>query len=262
MSIPLRTAAVVLAGSGADRMARIVCELRKVPVDEIYVVCFESASGAIAAARRHGARVVEAAASSTRGEALALGVARSRWADALLCTDGRFIYPAEWLRPHVAAVLQGADVVLNDISSLPTPLSHLELCAAFLNYACGAIRAGSNSLMFFPFSLSRRAVERIGTERLARLPAALLAAHLEGLRVEAVGPVPTWVTDPLLRAEKEEPAAARAEALGQLREHLAALAELLAVRGPRGSFSDHNRRRDLLEEGSRNAGAHGDEQRA
>lgn len=249
MSIPLRTAAVVVAGSGADRIARIAGELGRLPVDEVYVVCPGSARETIDAARRYGAKVVEAGDSPSQGEAIALGVAQCRWADAILCTSGRFVYPAAWLRPHLAAHLEGADVVLNDISSFPIPMSPLALYAAFLNCACGAVHAGSNSLMFFPFSLSRRAVERIGVERLARLPVALVTAHLEGLRVDAVGPVPGWATDPYLALDDEEPAAAHAEAPRLLEEHLAALAELVDVRGPRGSFSDHNRRRDLLGEG-------------
>ena len=245
----LRTAAVVITRESGDRIPRIVVQFRRIPIDEIYVVCCGCDPRAIMAARLHGARAVEAPAACSDGAAIATGVSQSLSGDVFLCTDGRFVYPAEWLSPYLEAASHGADVVLNDVSSTPTRMRMRELSSSFLNCATGAIDAGSNSLTVFPFCLSRRAVECIGLETLAALPSALLMARLAGLRVESVGPVPTSTTDPSLLNENED--CIDAEADDFFREHLTALRELIAARGPRGAFSDHNRRRDLLVEGSR-----------
>lgn len=251
MAKRLRTAAVVAARDG-DRIPRIITEFRKLPVDEVYVVCCGFDERTTMTARRQRARIVETHASSSDGEAIALGVSQSPGADAYLCIDGRYVYPAEWLRPYVDAVSKGADVVLNDVASVPVHLSRRALCAAFLNCASHAFEDGANSLTVFPFCLSRQAVNRIGCDVLAALPSALLCARLAELRIEAVGPVPSATTDPYLERPESDSGATETESPGHFDAHLVALLELIAARGPRGAFSDRNRRRDLLyKEGSR-----------
>lgn len=251
MTTRMRTAAVIAARDGDDRIARIIDQCCRMPVDEIYVVCCGSDERTMMTARRNRARIVEAGASCPDGTAVSLGVSQSRSADAFLCIDGRYVYPAEWLLPYIDAASKGADVVLNDISATPTRMSGRELCAAFLNCALGASHAGINSLTVFPFCLSRKAVEEIGPKTLASLPSALLIAHLKGLRIDAVGPLPTSTLDPCLARVRGDSGFPVTESGGHLEAHLDALTELLAARGPRGAFSDHNRRRDLLVEGWR-----------
>ncbi len=180
------------------------------------------------------------------GRAVAARWAMTLGAEVLVFLDADFAVRATDITPFVAAVSQGVDVALNALSYLATGWSALgptAVARAALNAFLGRSDLGLDSLVAVPHALSRRAVEVVGLEALAVPPVAQARAVLAGLDVRAVHTVDVITVN---RPSPERPRSrTQGEMVGLiLGDHLEALAELVAARGPRGGFPDHGRRRD------------------
>jgi len=173
-------------------LARALAEAFRVhPRTEVIVVCNGTTDGSNDMARRCGAKVIERPAPLGHDVGRALG-AKAAAGEVLLFIDGDMVIPAYVLQGFVAAVDGGADVALNDYSGpvRKTPVHGVVLAKHALNDLLGRTDLGGASLTTVPHAISRRALEKIGTDLLAVPPVAHAAAIHCGLNVRLGPAVP------------------------------------------------------------------------
>ena len=229
--VPLKgtASAVVCAGRNEAALEAVLGQLERLPLREWIVVIPDHAQTALAIAERHARSVIVPAGGWTGGAAgRALGAARTG-ADTVLFVDGEQPAPAGELARFLRAVDGGMDAALN---ARPSGIAKFHLrppadrLMEFLNFSLGRRDLGVRSLAALPFALSRRAIDAIGAHTLAQPAKAHALLLLRGLRVGLGGSVP-W----------------RAMSDPDIRDHLEAWREAMALRGGRMSFPDRRRNR-------------------
>jgi glycosyltransferase involved in cell wall biosynthesis len=174
--------------------------------------------------------------------------ALARGAGTMIFLDADFPVGASDLAPFAQSADEGIDLGLNGISGLlsgwagqgPTASAR-----AALNAFLGRPDLGLDGLVIVPHTLSRRAVETVGAAALAVPPRAYALALLAGLTVKVVHTVNVIGVN---RPSPERPRSRSPKEMTEmiLGDHLEALAEIITGLGPRGGFSEHGRRRDLI----------------
>jgi len=229
--VPLNgtASAVVIAGWNEAALDAVLGQLERLPLREWIVVIPEHATTAREVAERHARSVILPAGEWTGGAAgRALGAARTG-ADIVLFVDGEQPAPAGELARFLRAVDGGMDAALN---ARPSGIAKFhrrppaDRLLEFLNFSLGRRDLGVRSLASLPFALSRRAIDTIGAHSLAQPAKAHALLLLRGMRVGLGGSVP--------RLAMSDP---------DVRDHLEAWREAMALRGVRLSFPDRRRNR-------------------
>lgn len=222
-------------------LARVLRQVRKLDSGaEVLVVSNGTRDGSDAIAGQWGAKVIRYA------EPLGHDVGRSIGAmyaqgEILLFLDADMVIPAADLRPFIRAVAGGIDVALNDYSG-PTGKSNVHsvvLAKHALNHILGRPDLKGTSMTTVPHAINRRALEIIGSEKLAVPPTAHAAAIAAGLSVAAVHHVNVGRRNPLRRRKgKKDP-------LEMLifGDHLEAIGQWMHARDARGQYDDLGRNR-------------------
>lgn len=242
-------AAVISARDEEMTIAEVVRAAGATPgVARVVVVANGCRDATAIAARRAGAEVIEYVEPLGHDVGRALGAAALPGHD-LLLLDGDLVLPPEELRRFVVALRRGADVVLNDQNPVYAERSRIgtvTLMRLLLNRLLGRPDLGVNSLLIVPAGLSARAVRCIGPKALAVPPLAQAKAIMSGLRICAVPGVD------VLTRNRRRPGLNAGGDLTPLElliigDHLEAIGYLLRRRGPRGGYTDLERKRLLLE---------------
>lgn len=182
-----KTAAIVTVMNEEQAIPGIVKELERLALDELIFVVNGSDDGSFKAARRSPRALVihyPYALGHDVGRAIGAKLAQ---ADYLLFLDGDFSVPAEKLAPFVAALEDGADIALNDITPYIPLFSYRDpvtIVKQFLNVAMARPELHANSLTAIPHAMTRRAIEAVGYAALAVPPKAQASAILKGLRID------------------------------------------------------------------------------
>jgi hypothetical protein len=193
LPVPFRlsAAAVVSAPVHIKTLRMVLQELLRLPFREVIVVIREASVPHYRAARSlPGVTVVYRPDLKDAAAARALG-AKLTTADTILFADGRRPVRAETLVPFLRKCGSSWDVVLNNLTPrLGTFRSRAPKyrLAEFMNRAMNRRDLSANSIASLPFALSRRGMERIGTDTLAQPPKGHAALLRAGLRV-GIAPV-------------------------------------------------------------------------
>lgn len=239
-----RVSVIIPAMNEAGTIAAVIGEARKVSSRcEVIVVANGSTDGTPEIASSCGARVLSCPEPLGHDVGRSVGAAAAQ-GEILVFMDGDFVIPASRLRRFTAAVRGGIDVALNDYSGpvrrrRPHPVV---LSKHALNLLLGRPDLKGASMTAVPHAISRKALGILGSDLLSSPPMAQARAILDGLRVEAVHPVPvgrlnavrprSGGTDPLQRIVVDD--------------HFKAAALVLEQRGARAGFPDSGRRRELV----------------
>ncbi|MEK3731487.1 glycosyltransferase [Paenibacillus sp. FSL M8-0334] len=233
---------VVPAMNEAERIGAVLAQAGAVhPQSEVIVVANGCRDQTEAIAARMGARVLSFPEPLGHDVGRSIG-AREAKGGIILFIDSDMVISAEELKPFVYAVQSGVDVALNNYNGPihRQPVHRVILAKFTLNSMLGRSDLMGASMTAIPHALSRKALEVIGAEALSVPPKAMVTAVCRGLRVETVHSVEVGKRNP--------GRSAGADPLERLvlGDHLEALYELAMQRGPRGGFSDGERRRDLV----------------
>lgn len=245
--VPL--AAVISARDEELTIGEVVRAASATPgVTRVVVIANGCRDETATAARRAGAEVIEYVEPLGHDVGRALGAAALPGHD-LLFLDGDFALRPEELRRFAVALRRGIDVVLNDqnpVYAARSRVGTVTLLRLLLNRLLGRPDLGINSLLIVPSALSARAVRCIGPAALAVPPLAQAKAIISGLRICAVPGVD------VLTRNRRRPGLNAGSGLTPLElliigDHLEAIDYILRRRGPRGGYSDLDRKRQLLE---------------
>lgn len=174
------------------------------------------------------------------GRAIGAELAQS---DILVFLDGDFPIPAEQLVPFIAAIENGCDIALNDMTPFLRRFSerdNVTIVKQFLNRALGRPDLHANSLTAVPHALSKRAAERIGYRQLIVPPKAQAVAILHGLKIAC--PISVDVVKPN-RIRSANMGAANPVSELIVGDHIEALKMAMDLRGNRLAFPDRFRHR-------------------
>ncbi|PZD95131.1 family 2 glycosyl transferase [Paenibacillus sambharensis] len=237
-------AAVVSVQNEEQTIGRVLQELRKLPLCDIITVINGTTDGSLAAALDvPGITIVHMPEPLGHDVGRAVGAGMTD-ADIVLFVDGDLPVPASELMPFLTAVSKGADVALNDIMPYLGRFDRwddVSVIKAFVNTALGRRSLRANSLTSVPHALSRKALETIGTGRLAVPPAAQAAAILAGLKVTAC-----YSVDVITRNRVRRTNTGRGNDVARLimGDHMEALSNAMEQEGPRLGLPDLVRRRE------------------
>lgn len=210
---------------------------------EVIVIANGCTDGTARIAKAAGARVIRFrnALGPDAGRAAGLSIARG---DVFIIVDADMVINPMQLDPFVTAIERhGVDIALN---RYPIPgtkkFQHPTAIAKHaLNIFAGRPDLQASSMTAVPHALSRRAVRQLGPLAFCVPPVAQARAICTGLRVEVAGQVPVGVLN-RDRGPMHE---------GQMRrliigDCLEGMAVVVDERGPRGGFTDLERKRELL----------------
>ncbi|AGN70529.1 glycosyltransferase family 2 protein [Paenibacillus caseinilyticus] len=242
-----RTAAAVLSVMNEEAtIGGILKELQRLHLHELIVVVNGSDDGTFARVRAEsGALVVHYPEALGYDVGRGIGAKLAR-ADIVLFVDGDIPVTAEQLLPFLAAVDQGTDVALNDITPYLGPFKRwdgVSIVKRFLNHTLGRGDLQANSLTAVPHALSRRALETIGFRHLAVPPVAQAVGLLGGLNVKAPCSVDV-VTKNRVNLRNTGGGNPVAELI--IGDHMEALHQARQLRGSRLGYPDTRRRREVL----------------
>jgi len=225
-------------------IAAVIREAARVhPRTEVIVVANGSTDGTDRVASRLGAIVIH------KENPLGHDVGRFVGAQAakgkvLLFIDGDMVISSSKLVPYVRAVLSGVDIALNDYDG---PVHHIPVHRVVLSkHALNAMLGRSDlrgaSLTAVPHAISRRALKRIEVKSLAIPPLAQTIAVSKGLEIKSVHRIEVGKLNPRrVRRHTDDPLDAMITG-----DHLEAIQWLLHQKGPRGGYSDLQRKRDKV----------------
>jgi glycosyltransferase involved in cell wall biosynthesis len=185
-------------------LRRVLREAFRVhPQTEVIAVVNGSTDGSLRIARKCGARVLAFDKPLGHDVGRSIGAREAR-GSVLLFIDADMVIPASRLRPFVNAVLQGADVALNDYSGPTRKLivHSVVLAKHALNALLGRPDLGGASMTAVPHALSRRALYAIGAPALSVPPLAHAMVLHSNLDVRRVSRIDVGSLNPL-RKQRE-----------------------------------------------------------
>lgn len=243
-SVPRRSAAAIVPVMGEEgTIGAVLQELKRLPLNEMIFVVNGSDDRTFPILREQSDAVIvhyPYALGHDVGRAIGAKLAKS---EILLFVDGDMPIPAEQLMPFIEAVDGGIDVALNDVTSFLGNFSArdgVSMVKEFVNRILNRPDLKANSLTAVPHAMSKAAAEAIGYDKLAVPPKAQAVALELGLRVGVPVGVDV-VKRNRLRPINSEPNNPVAELI--IGDHIEALAEVMAKRGPRLNYPDLIRKR-------------------
>lgn len=163
----------------------------------------------------------------------------------ILFLDADIPFRVAELRPFLQALQTGADVVLNRYPlTNTTRYDHpTAVVKRALNLALERPDLQASSMTTVPHGIRRSALDHVSARYLAVPPVFQTRAVLAGLKVEAAAYVPVG------RRNRFRPVGAYPYRVLDLilGDHIEAIHHLLQTRGPRATFPDATRRRDLID---------------
>jgi len=245
-----RTLSVVIpAQNEASTIAAVLREVWKLSPLEVIVVANGSTDGTASLCKAMGCIVhrFPSALGNDIGRAIGAYYARG---DILLFLDGDIPIRSEQLRPFVAAIENGHDVALNNLSWLnATGLPHYTtLAKKVFNRMLQRIDLSSNSLLAIPHALSRNAVRQIGWRNLAAPVVAQAIAIERKLRFCNAGSVDVVVTNKArpMHSKKRGGSPYPESTERILGDHLEAIHYAIERFGARAGLTDGARLREFL----------------
>ncbi|CAM3429246.1 glycosyltransferase family 2 protein [Marinicrinis lubricantis] len=226
-------------------IGRVIRESWKVdPETEVIVVVNGSKDRTRHIAERSGARVIYYEEALGHDIGRSIGAAHAK-GDILLFVDGDIVIPSSELKPFVDAIKQGFDVALNEYRGpvRKQAVHSVVLAKHSLNVLCSRPDLGGSSMTTIPHALHRKAMVRIGAEKLAVPPLAQAAAIAYKLNVAAVHYVSVGRENPRKRKHL------RPDPLERLivGDHLEAIHWYLENTDSRGLKTDLSRMRGVLQ---------------
>jgi hypothetical protein len=184
---PKRVACVLTAVNEERTLIAQLNELSRLPFYETIVILNGSRDNSYERVRRHpiGATIAHFDSSLGYDVGRAIG-ARLSQSEIVLFLDGDMCIGIEQLLPFVFEAEQGADVVLNPLTSLLPAFEGRDLVSnvkQLLNLCLYRPELEADSLTAVPHALTRRAIEKIGEDALAVPPVAQVKAIRAGLSV-------------------------------------------------------------------------------
>ena len=240
---------IIPAQNEEATIAAVLREVRKLSPLEIIVVVNGSTDGTAQRCRAMGCTVYEYPTALGNDVGRAVGARYAR-GDVLLFLDGDIPIPSERLRPFVAAIENGNDLALNDLSWLnATGLPHYTtLAKKTFNRMLQRIDLSGNSLLAIPHAISREALRAIGWQRLATPVVAQAIAIDRKLRICNCASVDVVHTNmPRSMHRRHRGASPFPESTERiLGDHLEAIHEAIQRRGLRAGLTDGARLREFL----------------
>lgn len=241
-----RAAAVVTACNEEELLPLVLRELAKLPLEETIVVLNGCTDNSLAAAQAcPGVTIVHYADRLGHDVGRAIGAKLSS-ADGILFVDGDLPIPAERLKLFLAAVANGVEVALNDITPyLPRfrDWDDVTRLKSFLNLSLRRPDLRANSLTSIPHAISRQALDKIGTSVLAVPPMAQAAAIEAGLHIRTAASIDVFRTNRLRECNVGNNNETARLIIG---DHIEALKHAMGHGGNRLGGSDANRRRNAI----------------
>lgn len=240
-------AAIVTVMNEQDTVPAIIAELQRLPLQESIYVINGSSDDSFARIRNQSAGVIvhyDAALGHDVGRAIG---ARLSDAEILLFLDGDLPVRAEQLVPFIAAIGDGADLALNDISpylGVFAARDGVTMVKEFVNRAMGRSELEANSLTAVPHAMSREALRRIGTAQLAVPPKAQVLAIDHGLRIVCPASIDVIATN---RVRSSNSGTNNAVARMIIGDHIEALKAAMDRRGVRLGCPDQLRQRHHIQ---------------
>lgn len=176
---------IIPAQNEESTMEDVIKEARKINPMEIIVVVNGSDDKTASIAHGLGATVIEYQERLGHNVGRAIGAIEAT-GDILLFIDADFSIPASDLFPFAKAVMEGSDMVLNDLNRYLPIQYPLHIVSAFkygLNLLCQREELGFGSLIAVPHAISRACLENIGFESLVCPSLAQVKALLNGYKV-------------------------------------------------------------------------------
>jgi hypothetical protein len=241
--------AVVTVLNEEQTLARVLGELRRMPLHEIIVLINGSTDQSFAQARKCPISTIVHYADPLGhdvGRSLGAKLANS---DMVIFLDGDIPLKAEKLLPLIKAVHTGKDIALNNISPYLGVFSRrdsVSIMKEFLNRVMGRSDLKANSLTAIPHVMSRQAIEKIGANNLTVPPKAQALAIKHGLRICA--PTSIDVTS-YNRIREHNTGRMNPVSRMIIGDHLEAIHKLMEQGKARLEFPDHMRKRTLVTEG-------------
>ncbi|MFD0710688.1 glycosyltransferase family 2 protein [Paenibacillus sp. GCM10027626] len=238
-------AAIVTVMNEKDTIPSVLEQLHRLPLHEMIFIVNGSTDESFEMLRNQSRATIvhyHHALGHDVGRAIGAKLAES---EILLFLDGDFPVFAEHLLPFIAAIGQGADIALNNISpyiGLFSNRDDVTIVKEFINRSMARADLGANSLTAIPHAMKKQAAQLIGYANLAVPPKAQVLAIQQGLKINSPASVDVISTN---RQRKRN--VGRSNAVSELiiGDHIEALKTAFDMRGPRMSFPDRIRNRQL-----------------
>ncbi|MFI8707655.1 glycosyltransferase family 2 protein [Bacillus sp. NPDC077411] len=242
--------AVIPAGAERETITAVIKEVKRAGIDEIIVVANGADKETIQKAKAEQVIVVEFREALGHNVARAIGAMRAT-ADVLLFIDSDFVIQAEELLPFIQAIDNGVDIALNDMQCLLEefhPVDPISAGKYFVNLAVKRPDLWNNSLTAVPHAIHRKVIDTIGYKALIIPPLAQVKAILAGFSIQAIHYVDV-VKPNRIRPEQHHVVNGRIPAFDRIfGDQLEAIAYLLKHTDKRGSFTDGERDRVIIDQ--------------
>jgi glycosyltransferase involved in cell wall biosynthesis len=225
---------------------RVISECRSVhPDTEVIVVANGSTDGTAELARASGAHVIHYKEPLGHDVGRSIGAIHAK-GEILLFTDGDIVISGKELRSFVDVIEAGADIALNKYcGSVDRPRVHSVVLAKYaLNALLSKPELKGMSMTAIPHAMSRQAAERIGYEHLTVPPLAQTMAAAHGMNLVPARLVEVGSSNPRRRKRQKHGLDPLEHLI--LGDHVEAISWLLSQKGPRGSYADESKRRDVV----------------
>ncbi|HHT7228068.1 TPA: glycosyltransferase family 2 protein [Bacillus cereus] len=242
--------AIIPVSEERTTIRSVIKEVKKAEVDEVIVVANGADSETLEQAKLENVIVLEFPKPLGHNVARAIGAMHAT-ADICLFVDGDFAIAAEKLVPFLRAIEAGNDVALNDLQKLLDmfhPADPISMGKYFVNLAAKRPDLWNNSLTAVPHAMHKKVIEKIGYESLIIPPLAQVKAILENFSITAIEFVDVIKTN-RIRPEQHGFVNGRIPAFDRIfGDQIEAIAYLLQHTDERGSFTDGERNREIIQQ--------------
>lgn len=238
-------AAIVTVMNEKDTILQVIEQLNRMPLHEVIFIVNGSTDESFELIRNYsGAMIVhyQQALGHDVGRAIGAKLAES---DILLFLDGDFPILAEHLVPFIDAIESGKDIALNNISpyiGLFSKRDYVTTVKEFINRSMSRADLEANSLTAVPHAMRKEAAHIIGYGNLAVPPKAQVIAIEKGMAISAPASVDV-ITRNRLRARNVGSMNKVSDMI--IGDHIEALKTVMDLKGPRLSFPDQIRHRQI-----------------
>ncbi|SMF89444.1 Glycosyltransferases involved in cell wall biogenesis [Paenibacillus uliginis N3/975] len=238
-------AAIVMVMNEKDTILQVIEQLHRMTLHEIIFVVNGSTDESFEMIRNQSNAIIvhyQQALGHDVGRAIGAKLADS---DILLFLDGDFPVLAEHLVPFIDAVERGMDIALNNISpyiGLFSGRDYVTTVKEFINRSMSREDLEANSLTAVPHAMRKEAARIIGYGNLAVPPKAQVIAMEKGLSINAPASVDV-ITRNRLRTRNVGPYNSVSDMI--IGDHIEALKTVIDLKGPRLSFPDQIRHRQI-----------------